>query len=120
MALDTHVAGGVEPTLAVAAMITAWAPAAAVVFAVIQVVPAAGDAYRVVWGWLAAPLAGTWPPPLARHVADPTDLLTLPALAGAWWLGVRRARQHERHTAAVAPTPDAAVVTPSRGARRGP
>jgi len=64
------------------------------VFAAVQVVPAAATAYE--WGlpwlrWLAlAPerlVTGTPlgdPSPLA-HVADPTDLLTLPVLALVLW-----------------------------------
>lgn len=74
--------------------VAAAAAATAVVFASIKTVPAAGDAYQVVFGWL------RWPLGIVEHwatgddgpvtmrvrlVQDPSDLLALPAAGLAWW-----------------------------------
>lgn len=60
----------------------------AMVFAAVQVVPAAADGYRLVMGalqlpvrWMLDPTARLMPVVLTP---DPTDLLALPALAVAW------------------------------------
>lgn len=74
--------------------------ATGVVFAAVQVVPGAADAYRVALGWLRWPLeallavaSGRELPAQfrVRHTPDLTDLLALPALAVPWWVGRRRA-----------------------------
>jgi len=59
-----------------------------------KTVPAATEVYRLVWGALRWPLDGVaawaqgraWPAyARAAAVTDPTDLVALPAVAGAWW-----------------------------------
>jgi len=59
-----------------------------------KTVPAATEVYRLVWGALRWPLDGVaawaqgraWPAyAQAAAVTDPTDLVALPAVAGAWW-----------------------------------
>lgn len=76
----------------------------AVVFTAIQLVPIASDLYRHGLGllqWLAGllPAALTGAPigsPRAVQLTpDPTDLVALPALAVAWWLGRRRSSRVE-------------------------
>jgi hypothetical protein len=56
--------------------------------------PAATEVYRLVWGALRWPLDGVaawaqgraWPAyARAAAVTDPSDLVALPAVAGAWW-----------------------------------
>ncbi len=63
-------------------------------YALEKTVPLATEAYRLVWGALRWPLDGAWAwaqgrawPPYARvaAVTDPSDLVALPAVAGAWW-----------------------------------
>lgn len=76
------------------AVLRAGIVATGMVFTAVQIVPAAGTAYEVVWGWLSWPLKAppwSWPPGPVVLTQDPTDLLVLPTLAGAWWLGSRRA-----------------------------
>jgi len=63
-------------------------------YALEKTVPAATEAYRLAWGALRWPLDGLaawargarWPSyARAAAVTDPSDLLALPAVAGAWW-----------------------------------
>ena len=74
--------------LAVAAAVTC------VAYALEKTIPAATEVYRLVWGGLRWPLDGVaawaqgraWPTyARAAAVTDPTDLVALPAVAGAWW-----------------------------------
>jgi len=53
------------------------------VFAVVKLSPGAASRIASMWGQLV---------PDARIVADPLDLLALPALAIAWWIGQRELR----------------------------
>jgi hypothetical protein len=68
-------------------------------YALVELVPAGADLYRVGWGilqWPAAALmalaSGASPPSLVpvQAVSDPLDLLALLALAIPWWVGRRR------------------------------
>lgn len=62
------------------------------VFAVIQINPAAAEAYRHFMGVIQYPLRRVFGEPSfspVRHVADPWDLIALPAL-GAVWLVFQR------------------------------
>lgn len=54
--------------------------ATAAVFVTVKLSAAAAATVGAAWGHVA---------PGARFVADPTDLLALPALAVAWWIGAR-------------------------------
>lgn len=85
-----------------ARFVTAWRPrfvaidaaviATAVVFALVQIWEPATWAYRYGLGllqWPFAALAGGAFHPVVV-MADPTDLVTVPAVAVAWWLGRRR------------------------------
>lgn len=65
-----------------------------VAYALEKTIPAATEVYRLVWGGLRWPLDGVaawaqgraWPTyARAAAVTDPTDLVALPAVAGAWW-----------------------------------
>jgi hypothetical protein len=79
--------------------------ATGLVFAAIQVMPAAGDAYRSVLGWLqwlvggapwvlfGRPIGNSQP---ANLTPDPTDLVALPALLVAYVIGRARARAGAR------------------------
>jgi hypothetical protein len=67
----------VDPWLTRRRLATAIAATAAV-FAAVKLSPAVAARAGAVWGHVA---------PAARFVADPTDLLALPALAIAWWIG---------------------------------
>ena len=78
--------------------------ATAVVFTLVKLWPPAGDAYRFGWAVLQWPFraigklaAGRLLPPLrpVALVQDPTDLVALPALAVAIWVGLRRIRAAE-------------------------
>jgi hypothetical protein len=71
--------------------------AAAFVFE--KTLPIATEAYRMLWGALRWPLDALWVlvchrglPGFTRvaAVTDPSDLATLPALAGAWWVNRTR------------------------------
>jgi len=92
------------------------------VFAVVKALPAATAAFshsfRAVFGWT------------ARIVCDPTDLLTLPALALAYWIwmrageprshGARWSRGAEGRGSSGTAAPQSEAKTPSpRGRRRG-
>jgi hypothetical protein len=57
-------------------------------FSAAKVIPLVGDWYRVLWGYLAAPLRGSTGPVVLSQ--DPTDLLALPALAVGWLIGSQR------------------------------
>jgi hypothetical protein len=59
-----------------------------IAFACVKLFPAIGGWYSVTWGWLSAPLHGSLAP--VALVQDPTDLLTLPALWIASWIGRAR------------------------------
>jgi hypothetical protein len=64
-------------------------------FALVQLWPPAGTAYRVGLGYLQWPLLSLarweWRPPVeVALVQDPTDLVALPALGIAAWIGRRR------------------------------
>jgi len=73
-----------------------------VAFALVKLIPTFGDWYSVTWGWLSAPIHGsTTPVALAQ---DPTDLLTLPALLIASWIG--RARLIEEQKLSIAACAD--------------
>jgi hypothetical protein len=54
-----------------------------VIFATVKLVPAAAARAAGWWGAIV---------PDARIVADPTDLVALPALAIAWWIGTQELR----------------------------
>jgi hypothetical protein len=60
----------------------------ALAFAAVKVSPVLADAYSHTLGYLAWPakalLTGAPAPRPMRVLADPTDLLALPALGGAW------------------------------------
>jgi hypothetical protein len=58
-------------------------------FAAVKLSAAAAAAAARVWSWTGVD---------ARIVADPTDLLTLPALAVAWWIGDREIRSRRPST----------------------
>lgn len=62
--------------------------ATAVVFALVKTWAPAGEVYRWGLGLLQAPIRGAIRPVML--VRDATDLLALPALAIAWWVGRRR------------------------------
>ena len=59
--------------------------ATGIAFAGVKLIPATGGWYAVTWGWLSAPLHGSTAP--VALVQDPTDLLALPALWIASWIG---------------------------------
>jgi hypothetical protein len=67
------------------------AGATAAVFAAVQVLPLATDAYRHGLGWLQFPvralLEGARAPMPVAATADPTDLIALPCAAIAVWIG---------------------------------
>jgi hypothetical protein len=67
----------VDPWLTPRRLVLAVAATGAV-FALVKLSPAAAARAATVFGWIT---------PGARVVADPTDLLALPALAIAWWIG---------------------------------
>jgi hypothetical protein len=67
-------------------------------FALVKLIPAIGGWYSVTWGWLSAPLHGSTAP--VALVQDPTDLLTLPALGIALWIGRARLDAQEPSLAA--------------------
>jgi hypothetical protein len=60
-------------------------------FATINVSSGVGDVYRAAWGAFYTLVGGSFPDGTLRlratHTVDPTDLLTLPALLGALWVG---------------------------------
>ena len=63
------------------------------VFALIQLSPTAGEAWRILWGWLQWPLQSGFPhtaPIPVTLTPDPTDLLVLPVLVLPWMIGRRR------------------------------
>jgi hypothetical protein len=71
-----------------------------VAFALVKLIPAVGDWYSVIWGWLSSPVHGSTTP--VALVQDPTDLLALPALLIAWWIG--RGRLVNAHDGPLAAT----------------
>lgn len=67
----------------------------AVVFAAVQLSPAAGEAWAWLLGWVQAGLFGGAAAPVA-HVADPTDVWALPAAAVPAVVASRHARSDPR------------------------
>lgn len=74
----------------------------AVAFTLVKVSPGVAGAYSSALGLLAWPVralvSGAPSPEPVRVLADVTDLVALPALAGAWWIG-------RRVTSELKPTP---------------
>jgi hypothetical protein len=66
------------------------------VFAAVKLSPAAAEAVARVWSWSGVD---------ATIYPDPTDLLALPALAVAWWIGAREIRSTTAPRAAPAGRP---------------
>jgi hypothetical protein len=72
-------------------LLRALAAGTGVLFAATKLSTNVADVYRAAWGNFYALVGGTFPDGTVRlratHTVDPTDLLTLPALLGALWVG---------------------------------
>lgn len=92
-------------------------------FAAANLLPLAADAYRYGLGLFAWPLRPGAPFGPVQWVADPTDLLALPALLIAWRIGTRRADVHldclRSEVDHAAPPGDATEEPVRAGADRG-